>query len=69
MALTSKDDFARVPHPSVYRLVGPNDEFGGLFASATAAAEVGKRTWPDTPQYADCDGMGAFWDVEVVEAG
>lgn len=67
MSLNGKSDFARLPHPPVYRLIGPNGEYGGLFSRPADADAVAKRAWPDHHQ----DNSGDYeepngWDVEAV---
>lgn len=59
------DEKSRVPNsPHIFRLNGPNGEFGGLFNSAVEAGEAAKRTWPGVEQKDTEDGPG--WDVETV---
>jgi hypothetical protein len=53
--------------PVLFRLIGPNGEFGGLFSRAAHAGEAAKRAWPGVEQKDSEDGPG--WDVETVPSG
>lgn len=50
----------------LYILRDKDDKLWGPFEDHAKAIAWAEKKWPDVPSYHDCDGMGAFWDIEAI---